>query len=76
MRQIKEKMGDCMNIVVEKLVSLPKEDREKVLSQYISNVDEKVKKMAEEKGGGKGTECHGSPTGTLRGLESGKADKG
>ena len=46
-RQTKEKMGDCMNIVVENLVSLPKEDREKVLSQYISNVDEKDKKIAE-----------------------------
>ena len=46
MRQLKEKMGDCM-IVVENLVSLPKEDREKVLSQYVSNVDEKDKKMAE-----------------------------
>ena len=36
MRQVKEKMGDCMNIVVENLVFLPKEDREKVLSQYYS----------------------------------------
>ena len=51
MRQIKENMCDRMNIVVENLVSLPKEDREKVLSQYIStmpeNVDGKDKKMAE-----------------------------
>ena len=47
MRQLKENMGDCMNILVENLVSLPKEDREKILSQYMSNVDEKDKKMAE-----------------------------
>ena len=46
-RQLKENMGDCMNILVENLVSLPKEDREKILSQYMSNVDEKDKKMAE-----------------------------
>ena len=51
MRQIKEKMGDCMNIVVKILVPLPKEDREKILSKYISmmpeNVDEKDKERAE-----------------------------
>ena len=51
MRQIKENMGDRMNIVVENLVSLPKEDREKVLSHYISmkleNIDDKDEKMAE-----------------------------
>ena len=51
MRQIKEKMGDRLNIVVENLVCLPKEDREKVLLQYISmmpeNIDEKDKLMAE-----------------------------
>ena len=51
MRQIKEKMGDCMNIVVKNLVLLPKEDREKILSKYISmmleNVDEEDKKRAE-----------------------------
>ena len=51
MRQMKEKMGDCMNIVVENLVSLPEEDREKVMSQYVSNVDEKDKKN----GGGRST---------------------
>ena len=48
---MKEKMGDRMNIVIENLVCLPKEDREKVLSQYISmmpeNIDEKDQKMAE-----------------------------
>ena len=44
-------MGDRMNKVVENLVSLPKDDLEKVLSQYITmmpeNDDEKGKKMAE-----------------------------
>ena len=34
MRQLKEMMGDYM-IVVENLVSMPKEDREKVLSQEV-----------------------------------------
>ena len=47
MRQLKENMGDCMNILVENLVPLPKEDREKILSQYMSIVDEKDKKMTE-----------------------------
>ena len=47
MRQVKEEMGDCMNILVENLVSLPEEDREKILSQYMSNVDEKDKERAE-----------------------------
>ena len=39
-RQLKEMMGDSM-IMVENLVSMPKEDREKILSQYVSNVNEK-----------------------------------
>ena len=34
MRQLKETMGDNM-IMVENLVSMPKEDREKILSQYV-----------------------------------------
>ena len=46
-RQMKEKMGDCMSTVVENLVSLPEEDREKILSQYTSDVDEKDNKRAE-----------------------------
>ena len=46
MRQLKEMMGDSM-IAVENLVSMPKEDREKILSQYVSNVDEKDKERAE-----------------------------
>ena len=46
MRQLKETMGDNM-IMVENLVSMPKEDREKILSQYVSNVDEKDKERAE-----------------------------
>ena len=53
MGQIKEKMDDCMNIVVKNLVPLPKEDREKILLKYISmmpeNVDEEDKKRAEIK---------------------------
>ena len=46
MRQLKEMMGDSM-IMVENLVSMPKEDREKILSQYVSNVNEKDKERAE-----------------------------
>ena len=46
MRQLKETMGDNM-IMVENLVSMPKEDREKILSQYVSTVDEKDKERAE-----------------------------
>ena len=46
MRQLKEMMGDNM-IMVENLVSMPKEDRKKILSQYVSNVDEKDKERSE-----------------------------
>ena len=46
MRQLKETMGDNM-IMVENLVSMPKEDCEKILSQYVSNVDEKDKERAD-----------------------------
>ena len=66
------------------MVCLPKEDREKVLSQYISmmpeNIDEKDKKMPEmavrsvvdkKLAEEKATDCRGSPTGTPRGPESG-----
>ena len=42
LRQWKETMGDNM-IMVENLVSMPKEDREKILSQYVSKIDENDK---------------------------------
>ena len=39
-------MGDSM-LMVENLVSMPKEDREKILSQYVSNVNAKGKERTE-----------------------------